>query len=167
MTSTRTDLPDWHGFVGAKGALFCGGDVLVYLRDDKPGLPWRNLWDLPGGGREGDETPEACFLRELHEEFGLSLPPKRLVFRRVLPSMTDPARPSAFFAGRLTLAETAAIRFGDEGQHWQMMAVEGFLTHDGAVPEMQRRTAIAWAALGGGPGQRGVSAALAQAAGRR
>lgn len=153
--------------MGAKGALFCGGQVLVYLRDDKPGLPWRNLWDLPGGGREGDETPEACFLRELHEEFGLRLAPARLAFRLILPSITDPTRPSAFFAGGLTRAEVAAIRFGNEGQGWQMMAVDGFLTHGEAVPEMQRRTAIGWAALAGRPVQGRVSAAAAQGAGRR
>jgi hypothetical protein len=47
-------------FVGCKAALFCGDALLTYLRDDKPGLPWAAKWDLPGGGREGSETPEAC-----------------------------------------------------------------------------------------------------------
>jgi len=66
-------------FVGAKAALICGDRVLTYLRDDKPGLPWRGMWDLPGGGREGDETAEACLLREVEEEFGLRLLPDRLI----------------------------------------------------------------------------------------
>lgn len=135
-------------FVGAKVALVWHGAVLTYLRDDHDGLPWRNTWDLPGGGREGRETPEACLLREVEEEFGLILPPDRLIWRRVWPSILDPSRPSVFFAGRITEAEIATIRFGDEGQCWQMMAVARFLAHPQAVPEMQRRAGIAVAELG-------------------
>ena len=134
-------------FVGAKVALVCDGAILTYLRDDHDGLPWRNLWDLPGGGREGDETPEACLLREVHEEFGLHLPPDRLIWRRVWPSMADPARLSMFFAGALTGSEVAAIRFGCEGQRWEMMPVAAFMAHDRAVPEMQVRAAVALADL--------------------
>ncbi|MDZ4312284.1 MAG: NUDIX hydrolase [Cypionkella sp.] len=130
-------------FVGAKVALLCGDTLLTYLRDDKPGLAWAAMWDLPGGGREGDETAEACLLRELHEEFGLLLPPERLIRRKVWPSMMDAARPSVFFAGKITAAEIAAIRFGDEGQYWQMMRVAEYLAHPQAIPELQRRVAVA------------------------
>jgi len=135
-------------FVGAKAALVCGAFILTYLRDDHDGLPCRNAWDLPGGGREGAESPEDCLLRELQEEFGLILPAARLIWRRVWPSMTDPARLSVFFAGKITAQEIAAIRFGDEGQCWQMMAVPVYLAHPQAMPEMQRRAGIAVAGLG-------------------
>lgn len=135
------------GFVGAKAALFCGDALLAYLRDDSPGLPWPGMWDLPGGGRDGDESPETCLLRELNEEFGLTLAPARLTWHIVLPSMTDPSRLSHFFAGHITRAEVASIRFGDEGQGWALMPTTHFLNHAHAVPEMQRRVRLALTAL--------------------
>lgn len=135
-------------FTGCKLVLVRGDALLTCLRDDRPGLPWPGLWDLPGGGREGDETPEDCVLRELAEEFGLHLGPERLEWRRVWPSMTDLRRRSVFFAGRISGAEIAAIRFGPEGQGWRMMAVAEFLAHPLAVPELQRRTGVALGELG-------------------
>lgn len=137
-------------FTGAKAALFCGAAVLTYLRDEKPGLRWPGLWDLPGGGREGAETAEDCLLRELREEFGIGLTTGRLVWRRVFPSMVEAGRSSVFFGGRLTRQEVGRIRFGDEGQGWELMPVSAFLNHGHAVPEMQRRTGIVWADLADG-----------------
>ncbi len=147
-------------FVGAKAALFCNGRVLTYLRDDRPDLPFAGLWDLPGGGREGEETPAACLLREVEEEFALRLPESRLIWRGEFPSMLDPDRRSWFFAGDLLPEEPAAIRFGDEGQCWQMMPLQDWLSHGQAVPEMQRRTRLALSSPSpvqkypGGPGAR-------------
>lgn len=139
-----TDAPD---FVGAKAAFFCGEGVLVYQRDDRPDLRWPGMWDLPGGGREGGESAEACLLRELDEEFGLRLAPERLVWRRVFPSLVDAARRSVFFAGFLSADEVAAVRFGDEGQRWEVMPRDVWLTRPDAVAELQRRTHLAWQAL--------------------
>lgn len=126
-------------FNGAKAAFFCGSRILTCLRDDRPGLRWPGHWDLPGGGREGEETAEDCLLRELHEEFGLTLPPDRLEHRLVLPAMDFPGQTAVFFAGRITEAELAAIRFGDEGQGWAAMETAAFLTRPDAVPALQDR----------------------------
>ena len=134
-------------FVGSKAAFFCGDRLLCYLRDEKAGLPWPATWDLPGGGREGNETPQTCLLRELLEEFGLRLPPERLIWQQRFPSMLQPSRTAWFFAGHLTKTEITAIRFGDEGQQWQMMRVADYLAHPLAIPDMQHRVAVALAAL--------------------
>ena len=129
-------------FTGCKVALVCGDALLTYLRDDRPGLPWPGMWDLPGGGREGLESPEACVLREVEEEFGLRLAPERLEWCGVFPAMTDPDRQSVFYAGRIAPEEIAAIRFGCEGQSWRMMDVAAFLVHPLAVPALQQRVAV-------------------------
>jgi len=47
--------------------------VLLFLRDDKPGIPYRNMWDVPGGHVDNDETPEQCIVREMKEEMDLNL----------------------------------------------------------------------------------------------
>jgi len=47
--------------------------ILLFLRDDKPGLPYRNMWDIPGGHIEDAETPEQCIVREMKEEMDLTL----------------------------------------------------------------------------------------------
>lgn len=142
----RTDA--LAGFSGAKVALLCQGRILTCQRDDRPGLPWPGLWDLPGGGAEEGETPEICVLRELEEEFGLRLQPERLLWRRAFPAMRAPGRLGWFFAGRIRPAEIAAIRFGREGQGWEMMALDLWLSRPDAVRPLQDRTALALAEMG-------------------
>ncbi len=128
-------------FHGAKIALICGGDLVAYRRDDKPGIPHPGLWDLPGGGREGDETPEQTVLREVEEEFGLTLDPACISWRRRYPSVDHPGHHGWFLVGSLATAQVSAIRFGDEGQYWAMMPVATFLAHPDAVPMLRARLA--------------------------
>ena len=126
-------------FTGAKIALMAGDDLLVYLRDDRPDLPWPGFWDLPGGGREGDESPLDCALRELHEEFGIRLPENRIHLSSDYPDWRHNPQRAWFFVGHIFKDDIAAIRFGDEGQGWRMMPVAEFLTHPKAVPHLKMR----------------------------
>ena len=126
-------------FSGAKGAVFFGDKLLVYLRDDKPELRYANMWDFPGGGREGDETPQECFFREAKEEFSLNVKPEQIVWQKEYPSMDDPGRIAHFFVVRVPEEEIAHIVFGDEGQRWELVDPQEFLSREDAVPRLKTR----------------------------
>jgi len=48
-------------------------EILLFLRDDDPKIPYPNMWDVPGGHVEDGETPEECIVREMKEEMDLEL----------------------------------------------------------------------------------------------
>ena len=48
-------------------------EILLVLRDNIPEIPCPNMWDLPGGAVEDNETPEQTIVREMKEEIGLDL----------------------------------------------------------------------------------------------
>lgn len=125
------------GFDGAKLALISQGRVLSLLRDDRAGLPFAGMWDLPGGGREGQESPEACVLRELHEEFGLHLPSETLCYRRSREGVRAGQARIWFFGAIWPDFDPKIVRFGDEGQGWEMMPIATFVNHSQAVPHLQ------------------------------
>lgn len=49
------------------------GEFLLYLRDNKPWIPFPDHWDLIGGHVEEGETPEMALVREFKEELDLDL----------------------------------------------------------------------------------------------
>lgn len=49
------------------------GEILLYMRDNKPGIPFPHHWDLFGGHVEDGETPEEALVREVKEELNYDL----------------------------------------------------------------------------------------------
>ena len=126
-------------FTGSKIALICGESVLTILRDDKENIPWPNMWELPGGGREGDESPFECAAREVYEELGIYLNENCLLCSKVYPSMLFEGRQSVFMVGQLSQDQFDSIVFGDEGQAYKLMNIEEFLSSSQVVPQLQER----------------------------
>lgn len=126
-------------YTGCKIALICDGRILTILRDDKPTIPWPNLWELPGGGREGDESPFECVSREVYEELSIQLLKDDIVWSWIYPSMLDENKNSVFLVGKLTQEQFDSIVFGDEGQGYKLVSFEEFLTSDRVVPQLQER----------------------------
>ena len=132
-------LEERFDFTGCKIALLCDGQVLTILRDDKTTIPYPNMWELPGGGREGTESPFECAAREVYEELKIQLSKDDIVWSRIYPSMLDENKNSVFLVGKLTQEQFDSIVFGDEGQSFKLMTIEEFLTLDQVVPQLQER----------------------------
>jgi 8-oxo-dGTP diphosphatase len=47
--------------------------ILLFLRDNIPDIPYPNMWDVPGGHIEKFESSEKCIVREMREEMNLTL----------------------------------------------------------------------------------------------
>lgn len=130
---TAITVPD---FAGAKLALFIGPDLAVILRDARPDIPWPGHLDLPGGGRDGAETPQQCALRETREELGLVIAPDALRWGQRFMGRSGPVW---FFAAHLEAARAQEIVLGDEGQSWHLMPPQHYLTDPLAIPHFQDR----------------------------
>ena len=126
-------------FTGCKIALICGDKVLTILRDDKDDIPCPNMWDLPGGGREGNESPFECATREVYEELGIHLDEDCLLWSKIYPSVIFKDKQSVFMVGQLSQDQFDSITFGDEGQAYKLMNIEEFLTSSQVVPQLQGR----------------------------
>ena len=126
-------------FTGSKIALICGDKVLTILRDDKDDIPCPNMWELPGGGREGNESPFECAAREVYEELGIHLDEDCLLWSKIYPSVIFKDKQSVFMVGQLRQEQFDNIIFGDEGQAYKLMPIEEFLKSKQAVPQLQGR----------------------------
>ncbi len=140
----QIDITPYDGqpFGGAKLALYLGDSLAVILRDAKPGLIFADHWDLPGGGRENEENPLECALRECHEELGLTVPHDSILWGR---KFLEGSEAKWFFVAQMPQKTAGDVVFGDEGQEWKLMDETTFMEHPKAVPAFQDRVAL-WCA---------------------
>ncbi|MGB5483370.1 NUDIX hydrolase [Parasphingorhabdus sp.] len=128
-----------HDFHGAKVAFFIDDHILVYRRDEKPDIPFPNMLDLPGGGRENGESGVECVARETYEEFGIRIATDEFEHVQTYPNWRGSGEVALFFVCRLSSQVLDDIVFGDEGQDWKTMPVDEFLMSEDAVPHLQLR----------------------------
>lgn len=126
-------------FDGVKIALLIGDDILVIQRDDKPGLRFAGMWDLPGGAREHNETPFECVNREVAEELGIHIQESSLLWQKTYPAMHDAHLKVYFMVADINEYDMASIIFGDEGQGWKVMPVKGFMSDKQVIAPLKDR----------------------------
>lgn len=129
-----------RNFHGAKGMIYIGEKVLVYRRDEK--APQHKLKiDIPGGGREGNESAFETFVREVKEEFGLDITQEDICYARCYQSIMDPTKELYFLVAQLPAQAELNIVFGDEGVEYMLVTPEDFLNRpDGIVRQKERFT---------------------------
>ena len=131
---------------GATILLYNGeGSLLLFLRDDKPGLPCANMWDLPGSHVEAGETPDDCIVREMREELGVDI--KNSVLFRIyeFDDRTDHVFSAPFSrdAGDLKLTEGQALGWFTESEIEGMELAFGFnrVTNDFFASRLPKKPA--------------------------
>lgn len=125
-------------FNGAKGVVFFEDKMLVYRRDNKTTNSPECI-DLPGGGREGDESPFETFQREVEEEFGINIEKNEIEFSCTIPSIMEPEKKSFFIVAISQRFKPLDIIFGNEGTEWLLMTPEEFVQRPDGIERQQRR----------------------------
>lgn len=127
-------------FSAAKGLVFIGDKIIAYRRDEKTNVHPLKI-DLPGGGREEDESPFDTFKREAKEEFGIIVEKEDIHFSSTYPSGTNPDRESYFIVAKPLTLNAADIVFGDEGLEWFLMTPEEFIARPDGIKKQQEGVA--------------------------
>ena len=125
-------------FHGVKVAILVDGKLLMHLRDNKPGLFNANMWDFPGGGREGEETPQECAIREVKEELSITLKPASFIWEKVFPAQKDPNQKAIFMVAKIEKEELKNIRL-TEGQRWELFDQETFFEKENVIGALKER----------------------------
>jgi 8-oxo-dGTP diphosphatase len=97
------------------------GDILLYKRDNKPGIPFPRHWDLFGGHIEEGETPEEALVREVKEELDFDLKEYRF-FKEYFCSGNDDAYPNIkyIYSGKINIpVEDITLLEGDYPKYFK------------------------------------------------
>ena len=95
------------------------GQFLLALRDNKPGIPFPNHWDLIGGHVENGETPDQALVREFKEELGIDL--KEYTFFKKFDCFSGDAYPNIkyIYSGKINIPiEEITLLEGERAQYF-------------------------------------------------
>ncbi len=126
-------------FQGVKVALINKDKVLTILRDNKPDIPYPNMWDLAGGGRENEESPYETMRREVREELNIDIPESNVVWVKYYDSITKPGKKSVFMVAGISDSQIESIKFGEEGQGYKMVSFKDFLDDKNVIEQIRNR----------------------------
>ena len=96
------------------------GEFLLALRDNKPGIPFPNHWDLIGGHVEEGETPEEALVREVKEELDIDL--KEYSFFKIYECLNGDAYENTkyIYTGKINIPiEEVTLLEGERPQYFR------------------------------------------------
>lgn len=126
-----------ENFIGSKAALIYEGKILTHLRGDVEGISFRNLWDLPGGKKEKNETPYECIERETYEEYGVRLNEKNIILQKIYPDLFNSGKTIYFFVFNVTKEDIENIKSSYESEVWDLIPIPDFLNKENAIKPLQ------------------------------
>jgi len=96
------------------------GELLLYLRDNKPGIPFPLHWDLIGGHVEEGETPEEALVREVKEELDFDLREFRFFRKYECPEGDVYPNVKYIYSGRINIhAGEITLYEGDHARYFR------------------------------------------------
>ncbi|WP_433347594.1 NUDIX domain-containing protein [Micromonospora sp. CA-111912] len=112
---------------------------------------YKDVWEVPGGTVEPDESPADACAREIREELGLSVPTGALLCVDWVPASPpwDGGLMFVFDGGVLTADQIATMRLCPEELD-RFEFVEPARLEEVLIPRLARRVAAAVAAIGRG-----------------
>ena len=99
------------------------GRVLLQQRDDNVPPAGYGRWAVPGGGREGDETPEQTVRREFLEETGVPLQ-SVVHFGDFIDLVDEASALHAFCSNDAVERERISVFEGIDFQYWQPQEID-------------------------------------------
>jgi 8-oxo-dGTP diphosphatase len=102
------------------------GEFLLYLRDNKPDIPFPDHWDLIGGHVEDGETPEEALVREVKEELDIELPEYN--FYKIFECLTGDAYENMkyIYTGKINIPiEEITLLEGVRAQYFKKEEIPG------------------------------------------
>ena len=97
-----------------------GKEVLLIKRGHEP---FKDMWALPGGRLEENETIEQCAIREAKEETNLDI-----TIERLIGVYSDPNRdPRKIVAVAFLCSATGNVREGDDAKAFKWVPIEDAL----------------------------------------
>lgn len=129
-----------RNFHGTKGIVFIGEKMLVYRRDDKTNDFPLHI-DLPGGGKENNETPFESFKREVKEEFGIEIKRGDVVYAKQYISVMDITKESYFIVTKPRDVKESEIVLGNEGLEFFLLKPEEYLKLSDGIGRHQAKVA--------------------------
>lgn len=127
-----------RNFHGVKGLVFIGEKFIVYRRDNNTkSFPF--YIDLPGGGKENNESAFETFKRETKEEFGIDISKDNIVYAKQYISAMDNTKESYFIVVKTDNTKQKDIIFGDEGIEYFLLTPEDYLKLNDSIPRQKEK----------------------------
>ncbi len=125
-------------FHGVKGLIQID-DIIIVIRRDTLELNAPFQVDLPGGGREQDESPFETLHREIREMLHIPIEAEDIIYSKRYPHTHSKKDDTFFMVTKRLEVDPKSIIFGEKGLMYYAMTVHDLLQHPDGVDKQKQR----------------------------